>query len=67
VEPVEGETVAGAIGGARINFFVSSDDGISTVDFADPSSEIADQFVEGFIFRLGGEVPVEVAHQANAD
>ena len=26
VEPVERETVSGAIGGARINFFVSSDD-----------------------------------------
>ena len=67
MEPVERETVSGAIGGARINFLVSSDDGISSVHFADSSTEIPDQFVQRFIFRLRRQVPVEVAHQADAN
>src|ERR1700747_698585 len=64
VEPAQGETVSRAIGRARVNFFVSSYDGISSIDFADAPPKIADQFVERFVFGFGGQISVEVAHQA---
>ena len=66
MQPIERETVSGAIGWARINFFVPSHDRISSIHFADTAPEIADQFVKRLVFSLGWQVSVEVANEADA-
>ena len=40
VEPVKREAVSRAIGWPRINFFVSSDDRITSIDFADAAAKV---------------------------
>ena len=67
VEPVERKAVSRAIGGARIYFFVASDDRIFSIHFADPAPEITDQLIERFIFRFSRQVPIEIPDQADAD
>jgi hypothetical protein len=67
VEPVERETVSRAVGGARINFFVSSYNRIFPVHFADPAPQITDQLIERFVFRFSRQVPIEIPDQADAD
>ena len=67
MEPVERKAVSRAIGGARIYFFVASDDRIFSIHFADPAPEIADQLIERLIFRFSREVSIEIPHQADAD
>ena len=67
VEPVERETVSRAVGGARINFFVSSYNRIFSVHFADPAPQITDQLIERFVFRFSRQVSIEIPDQADAD
>ena len=67
VEPVERETVSRAVGGARINFFVSSYNRIFSVHFADPAPQITDQLIERFVFRFSRQVPIKIPDQADAD
>ena len=38
-----------------------------TVDFADPSSKISNQFVQGFVLSSGRKITIKIAHQANTD
>ena len=67
MQPIEWESVSGAVGWTRINFFVPSHDRISSIHFADTPPEVADQFVKRFVFRLGRQISVEVAYEADAN
>ena len=66
-EPEIGEAVPGAVGGFWIDVFVCFHDGFAAFDAAHAASQIFEQLGEGIDLRLGGGVPIEVAHQTDAD
>lgn len=67
MQPIEWKPISGAIGGTRVYLFVTQHNRVAAVDFAHPLSKISNQFVQGFVLRPGGEIAIEVSHQANAE
>ena len=67
VEPVQRESIPGAIGGARIDLLVAADNGVMAIDFANPLAKVSNQLFEGQVLSLGRQVPIEVANQADPD
>ena len=67
MEPVQRESIPGAIGGARIDLLVATDKGVVAIDFANPLAKVSNQLFEGQVLSLGRQVPIEVANQADPD
>jgi hypothetical protein len=67
MQPIQGESIPGAIGGAGVDLFVPADDGVAAIDFADPLAKVAKQLVQSLILSLGGQIPIEIADQTDPD
>ena len=67
MKPGQRETIPRAVRGNRVDFFVPADNRVPSIYFADTPSQVANQFVECFVFRFSRQVPVEISDEANAD
>lgn len=67
MEPIQRESIPGAICGARIDLLVAADKGVVAIDFTNPLAKVSNQLFEGQVLSLGRQVPIEVADQADPD
>src|SRR5690349_11713673 len=56
VQPVQREPVPRTIGWPRVDFAMAEDNRVPAIRFADALAQVPDQFVQGFVLRLGGQV-----------
>jgi hypothetical protein len=67
VQPIHRESIAGTVGGTRIDFSMGPNRGVVTVNFSNPLPKIPEKLIECFVLCLGGKIAIEISNQADAD
>jgi len=64
---VQREAVPGTVGWSRVYFLVAQNNRIASIHFSNSLPQVSDEFIQRFIFSVGGEIAIEIANQANPD